>query len=410
MEKSRWFCVFRSASPCSPFECAAARAADPAWESLAPAVDVKHHVVAGAWTTGDGTVTTNTAAGSRLWLPFTPKGGYDVRISFTRYTGQHSIALFVPHGTGQVSFEVDAWGQHLAGFQNVSGQSIQHNTTRTPEISIRNGQRYEMTVEVRENRIRGLLDDKVVATLETDGNNLSVPEVWRLPHGSTLGLGAWESQVVFHTIEARMLDGKPVPHFEERRPPSVAATNPTLAPPRPPARRPRSGKRVLIVIANQDFFYREYAEPREELEKAGIEVVVAAGRNAACRPHANSGQGSGDGTVRPDVALADVRADNYDAILFSGGWGSSAYQFAFTGRYDNPDYNGQRAQPSCRWHPEANGAAMSPAGSIGHPGTAEDDVVVDGLIVTGEDDISARAMGRKIAELLSTQETAMRGR
>jgi len=53
---------------------------------------------------------------------------------------------------------------------------------------------------------------------------------------------------------------------------------------------------------------------------------------------------------------------------------------------------------------------MSPAGSIGHPGTAEDDVVVDGLIVTGEDDISARAMGRKIAELLSTQETAMRGR
>lgn len=193
-------------------------------------------------------------------------------------------------------------------------------------------------------------------------------------------------------------------------------------------------------------------------------MVVAAGRMAPCRPHPNSGQGAGAGIVRPDVPLADVRADDFDAVLFSGGWGSSAYQYAFNGGYDNPAYNGdravkeqvnnlineflkqnkytcglcnavsvlawarvdgrsplegktvcaptrqappgiydgQRAQPSVRWHPEANAAVVSPAGSIGRPGTAEDDVAVDGLIVTGQDDISARAMGRKIIELLST--------
>jgi putative intracellular protease/amidase len=64
-------------------------------------------------------------------------------------------------------------------------------------------------------------------------------------------------------------------------------------------------------------------------------------------------------------------------------------------------YNNVRAQPSCRWHPEQNGARLSPAGSVGNPATAADDVLVDGRIVTGEDDVSAREMGRRIVQLLA---------
>ena len=164
-----------------------------------------------------------------------------------------------------------------------------------------------------------------------------------------------------------------------------------------------------------------------------------------------------------DFALADVKADDYDAILFSGGWGASAYQFAFNGRYQDQAYNGERAikaevnrlineflaqdkyvcalcngvsvlawarvngkspldgkqvcapvreaprgiyngqpgQPSCRWHPEVNGAIMSPSGIIGRPDTEADDVLVDGRIITGENDPSAREMGRRIVQVLS---------
>ena len=220
---------------------------------------------------------------------------------------------------------------------------------------------------------------------------------------------------------------------------------------------------MLIVIANRDFFYREYADPRSELERAGIKVTVAAGRKERCTPHGSSGQGADGGNVDPDIAISAAQASDYDAILFSGGWGSSAYQFAFQGRYDNPEYNGsrpvkiavnrligdfvgqdkyvcglcnavsvlawarvddqsplrgkrvcapprqaapgiyngRRAQPSCRWHPEVNGAILSPARSIGRRGTAEDDVLVDGKFITGEDDISAREMGRRIVQVLS---------
>ncbi len=63
-------------------------------------------------------------------------------------------------------------------------------------------------------------------------------------------------------------------------------------------------------------------------------------------------------------------------------------------------YNGRRAQPSCRWHPETNGARLNPPGAIGQPGTNTDDVLVDGKIITGEDDPSAREMGRRIVAVL----------
>jgi hypothetical protein len=52
------------------------------------------------------------------------------------------------------------------------------------------------------------------------------------------------------------------------------------------------------------------------------------------------------------------------------------------------------------WHPEVNGALISPSGSVGQPGNVADDVLVDGKIITGEDDPWPREMSRKIPEAL----------
>ena len=228
-----------------------------------------------------------------------------------------------------------------------------------------------------------------------------------------------------------------------------------------PAGNSSTVPRVLIVIANHHFFYREYADPKEELEKAGIKVTIAAGRKSVCDPHQNSGEGSDGGRVTPDIALADAKADDFDAIVFSGGWGSSMYQYAFRGNYSdrayNGDrtskeaanrlindfisqdkyvggichgvsvlawarvndrsplvgkhvvapqingpagvYNGQQAQPPSRWNAEQNGAQLAAARSVGSP-SPEDDVMVDGKILTAEDDHAARHFGAVLARLL----------
>ncbi len=451
-------------------------AAEPKWESLLPAVDTKQSV-AGEWRKTDKSLTVNAATGGRIVLPVTPRGEYDLRISFTRKTGRHSVGAVVVQGDRQVAFEVDAWGMNLAGFQNIGGQSIRENSTRRENMRLENGRRYTITIEVRKDSLRSLLDDKEIAKVATDGSDLSLSDLWRLPQPQQLALLAWESETEFHSVEVCSVSGGPIaiartttaPPTSTGTPSGRPAGTPSASPTRPSTPTPPSspttatGKRVLIVIANGDFFYREYADPRAELERAGIRVTVAAGRKTPSRPHHGSGEGPDGGVVTPDVALSEVKARDFDAILFSGGWGSSMYQYAFEGRYNNASYNGDRAtkaeanrlineflaqdkyvcglcnavsvlawarvdgksplagkrvcapprqaaagiyngrqaQPSCRWHPEQNGAIMSPPGAVGNPRTNADDVLVDGKIITGEDDPSAREMGRRIAEVLS---------
>jgi len=216
---------------------------------------------------------------------------------------------------------------------------------------------------------------------------------------------------------------------------------------------------VLIVIANNDFYYQEYADPRTQLEAAGIPVVVAAGRRELSTPHSNSGQGSSSGQVMPDIALADVNAVNYSAIVFVGGWGASQYQYAFSGTYNNDAYNSTTAirervnqlindfvaqqklvtalchgvsvlawarvngqsllqgrtvstyggtSPASnvaaaqfsRWHSDVNGATVFVNGQYGNTSTAADDVIVDGRIITGENFDSGRLFGITLATQL----------
>ncbi len=94
---------------------------------------------------------------------------------------------------------------------------------------------------------------------------------------------------------------------------------------------------VLMVIADQDFYYREYGDTRSALLERGVGVAVAATTTNLAIPHANSGQPAGaSGAVAPDIALANADPADYSAIVFVGGWGSSMYQYAF----NDPNFDG----------------------------------------------------------------------
>ena len=432
------------------------------WINLIPRVDVSSSVVAGNWEVDHGVLRTDATASSRLALPFQPTSEYDFRIAFTRTSGVHSVALMFVSSAGQATFEVDAWGQHLAGLQMINGQTMQQNPTRVENQTLENGRRYSMRVEVRQNQIRAFLDDQLLATQQIDGSAMTMPRVWQMPNAKSLGLGAYSAATTFHKVEVRPIGSAKL--ALNSTPTRTSDTTTGMSRPRPDVTIPRgaTNKRVLLVIANQDFFYREYSHPREELERVGVVVDVAAGQKQLCRPHANSGQ-QGNGAVMPDIAIANADAARYDAIMFSGGWGSSMYQYAFDGSYSNRVYNGdrrvkeatnrllnefirqdkyvgalchgvsvlswarvngrsilsgkqavgsprqspagiyngRRSQPLSRWNAEVNGARLSPARSIGDPRTSADDVRVDGKIITGEDDNSARLFGKTLARLLT---------
>jgi len=224
-------------------------------------------------------------------------------------------------------------------------------------------------------------------------------------------------------------------------------------------------KPVLMVIANQDFYWQEYATTRAQLEAAGLEVVVAAATTETAHPQGPQLWPE----VKPDLSLSDVKPEDHSAIVFVGGYGASAYQYDFPGSYDEPDYqpatrfarvvnntifgfsdagkpvaavcygvsvlawarvDGQspirgrvvtgfeggvpgfrlngttypNAEVPMRWFVEKNGGTMLTPRSLGDPMSSHDDVVVDGNIVTAEDYRSAALLAEVLAQMIAAQQ------
>jgi len=73
-----------------------------------------------------------------------------------------------------------------------------------------------------------------------------------------------------------------------------------------------------MVIAQNQFRDEEYAHPKEVLERRGAVVTTASAAPGTCT-------GKLGLTVMADLALADVDAAGFDAIVFIGGGGSAAF-------------------------------------------------------------------------------------
>jgi len=79
-----------------------------------------------------------------------------------------------------------------------------------------------------------------------------------------------------------------------------------------------TGKKILMVIAKNRFRDEEYREPRKVLEDEGAGITVA----SSSRDIATGMLGL---KVKPDVLLTDVREADYDGIVFVGGGGAAEY-------------------------------------------------------------------------------------
>lgn len=186
-----------------------------------------------------------------------------------------------------------------------------------------------------------------------------------------------------------------------------------------------SVKPVLIVIAPIDFYYQEYADPRQALEEAGLVVKVAsitANPEAPATPHDPSWEGDRPTTidVTPDLALADIDADDYSSLVIAGGWGATTYFYAFTDsplkgktvsaphqRVPDMDYKGVSYDETTTLQmPQFvidNGGTVVAKDHAGDVNSYLDDVSIDGLILTAQDNYSAYAGGKALALALGKE-------
>ncbi|MBF0298568.1 MAG: DJ-1/PfpI family protein [Oligoflexia bacterium] len=77
-------------------------------------------------------------------------------------------------------------------------------------------------------------------------------------------------------------------------------------------------KKILMIIASNNFRDEEYQKPREIFDKSGAIVAVASSSKKAST-------GMLGMKVTPDILLDDVLVNDYDVFVFVGGSGAAEY-------------------------------------------------------------------------------------
>lgn len=173
-----------------------------------------------------------------------------------------------------------------------------------------------------------------------------------------------------------------------------------------------SGKRVLLVIAPDQFRDEELMEPKEIFLSEGAEVVLA-----ACK--LGEAKGMLGAKATPDLLLADVKPENFDACVVVGGMGSPTYLWDDTTLHailQSLAKNQKVVAGIC-----LSGAVLAKAGvlkgkkatvwampeslaalSEGGANYQKEPVVRDGLAVTGEGPEAARKFAQTVVEALAS--------
>lgn len=78
------------------------------------------------------------------------------------------------------------------------------------------------------------------------------------------------------------------------------------------------GKKILMIIASQNFRDEELLKPRDLFIKEGMKVILASSSLETSR-------GMLGATVKPDILINKVKVEDFEAIIFVGGIGASEY-------------------------------------------------------------------------------------
>ena len=176
---------------------------DVIWIDLTNQINLAENAVEGEWRQNENELHVDALEWARLALPYAPPAEYDFEVQFTRQTGSQSIAFFFVHGTGQASFELDAWNIHLAGIQRINNRDIRSNPTRQTIQPLQNNQLHTVLIKVRRDNVETYLNGKRLNLHESDGADLTLSPNWSLGDTSTLGIGAYRSETIFHRVRVR---------------------------------------------------------------------------------------------------------------------------------------------------------------------------------------------------------------
>jgi hypothetical protein len=163
-------------------------------------------VVVGAWELKDGTLVAGAEAGTRVEFPYEPPEEYDYRIVFSRTSGTEGIVQIVSAQGKSFVWAMGSKGNAAGGLGRINGADPVNNKSKV-NLPVTQGQKYDSVVQVRKTGVRVLIDGKQVLDWKTDYADFSIFDGWKLRSNKTLGLGSWQSGVVYSKIEVVEVSG-----------------------------------------------------------------------------------------------------------------------------------------------------------------------------------------------------------
>lgn len=189
----------------------------PPWTWVLPEVKPAEHALAGEWQLTRGELVSG-AGRCVLTLPVRLAANYDVALEFTRNSGQHSIAVFLPTLAGVGTFEIDAWELGIAGLQLIDGQDMRRLSRYFP-TPMENGQKHRLILEVRGGEVTAIWDGEPRMSWDLRDRRLRIPPLWAVRPEVGLGLGTWSSPTTFHRVAYRVRPAPLAPEPPPRLPP-----------------------------------------------------------------------------------------------------------------------------------------------------------------------------------------------
>lgn len=172
------------------------------WEDLMAKIDIIQHQQSGTWYKSGRRVWCSAEAGSRLAVPFRPGNDYILELDFIRDDGENAVAVFLPSSLGMVSLEIDTFGDHLAGLQELDGKDLR-NLNNSGKFEIENGRLYHLRVHVAEKRVSAFLNSQKLGSWSLTNRTASIPLKWDAPRGRQLAIGAWSSHTTFTNFQIK---------------------------------------------------------------------------------------------------------------------------------------------------------------------------------------------------------------
>lgn len=182
------------------------------WIGLLKFVNLKKHVRLGWWVRGGDKIGIKKKGQySRVAIPVTPVGDYELEVSFVRTEGYGPVAVLLPigrrgcnlmmgYGKDQTSSLVAVYGKSEGSSGAAKETGLSNNKPHTAMIRVKTtAEGAKVTVD---------LDKTRLLTWQGDPAHCRRPSTWQMSDNVALGLGGHESKIVFSSVRLRMLSGK----------------------------------------------------------------------------------------------------------------------------------------------------------------------------------------------------------